>query len=221
MAVATHLGIALDEYDERIRTFIPHYDEMLAVAAASLVAAGRPLMAVVDLGTGSGALLKQVAEVARHAALIGIDEDAGMLGMAARRLAAQAPRLVVEDFTRAPLPACDAITASLALHHIEQRRTKLALYKRAHAALRPRGVLVTADCHPAASPALVRAGREAWHAHLTASYGAGKAEAFLEAWADEDFYTPLDAELRTLQAAGFRTDVAWRRGAFAVIVARR
>ena len=36
MSVATHLGIDLGEYDARIRTFIPHYEEMLDVAAGSL-----------------------------------------------------------------------------------------------------------------------------------------------------------------------------------------
>ena len=161
MAVSSHLKIALPEYDARIRTFIPDYEEMLDAAAASLVAAERPLMAVVDLGTGTGALLSRVADVARHAALIGIDEDEGMLGMAARRLALQAPRLIAEDFVRAEIPRCDAITASFALHHIEQRRTKKALYARARKALRPGGVLVSADCHPPGNAALAAASRRA------------------------------------------------------------
>jgi tRNA (cmo5U34)-methyltransferase len=220
MAVSSHLKIALPEYDARIRTFIPDYEEMLDAAAASLVAAGRPLMAVVDLGTGTGALLSRVADVATHAALVGIDEDEGMLEMAARRLAAQVPRLIAENFVRAEIPPCDAITASFALHHIEQRRTRKALYARARQALRPGGVLVSADCHPPANAALAAAGRDAWHAHLATSYGPRKAESFLKAWAGEDFYVPLDAELALLQSAGFTTDVSWRKGAFAVIVAR-
>jgi SAM-dependent methyltransferase len=220
MAVSSHLKIALPEYDARIRTFIPDYEEMLDAAAASLVAAERPLMAVVDLGTGTGALLSRVAEVARHAALIGIDEDEGMLGLAARRLAAQAPRLIAEDFVRSEIPRCDAITASLSLHHIERRRTKQALYARARKALRSGGVLVSADCHPPGNSALAAAGRAAWHAHLASSYGPRKAEGFLQAWAGEDFYVPLDGELALLHSAGFTTDVSWRKGVFAVIVAR-
>jgi tRNA (cmo5U34)-methyltransferase len=192
---------------------------MLDAAAAALVAARGPLMAVVDLGTGTGALVSRVADVARHAALIGIDEDQGMLGMAARRLAAHAPRLVAGNFVKAALPPCDAITASFSLHHIERRSTKKALYVRARKALRPGGVLISADIHPAANPALAAAGRAAWRAHLAETYGARKAEAFLAAWAEEDFYVPLDAELALLESAGFTTEVAWRKGAFAVIVA--
>ena len=53
MGVATHLGIKLADYDSRIRTFIPHYEEMLDVAAAAIQPRART---IVDLGIGTGAL---------------------------------------------------------------------------------------------------------------------------------------------------------------------
>ncbi|MDH4062894.1 MAG: class I SAM-dependent methyltransferase [Acidobacteriota bacterium] len=219
MAVSSHLKIALHEYDARIRTFIPDYEEMLEVAASALVAAARPVRTVVDLGTGTGALVARVASVVPDAAIVGVDEDLGMLRMAERRLKTHRVTLVTGDFVRWDLPGCDAITASFALHHIEHRRTRKALYARARLSLRRGGVLVSADCHPAANPALAAAGRRAWHAHLAGRYGPRKAESFLRAWAAEDFYEPLDSELGLMQAAGFQTDVVWRRGAFAVIAA--
>ena len=220
MAVSSHLKIALGEYDARIRTFIPNYEEMLDAAASALVVAARPLKTVVDLGTGTGALAARVAAVAPRVRLVGIDEDEGMLGMAARRLKKHPATLVAGNFVRAPLPRCDAITASFALHHIEQRRTKEALYVRARAALGTGGVLVSADCHPPSNPALAAASRKAWLAHLAKSYGPRKAESFLRAWAHEDFYVPLDVELNLLQSAGFTTEIVWRRGSFAVIAAK-
>lgn len=220
MAVSSHLKIALNEYDARIRTFIPNYEEMLDAAASALVAAGRPLKLVVDLGTGTGALAARVGRAAPEASLHGIDEDPGMLGMAGRRLNKHRVTLSQGDFVRARLPRADAVTASFALHHIEHRRTRKALYARVRAALRPGGVLVSADCHPCSNPALAAAGRRAWHAHLAGHYGPRKAESFLRAWAHEDFYVPLAAELSLLQSAGFATDVVWRRGSFAVIAAR-
>lgn len=219
MAVSIHLKIALNEYDARIRTFIPDYEPMLDAAVAALVAARRPVRTVVDLGTGTGALAARVARAVPGVELIGIDEDEGMLGMAARRLKRHRATLIPGNFVRVPLPRCDAMTASFALHHIEQRRVKKALYARARAALRSGGALVSADCHPAANRALAAAGRDAWHAHLAKSYGPRKAEAFLRAWAHEDFYVPLDVELTLLQSAGFTADVVWRRGSFAVIAA--
>ena len=53
MSVAAHLGIRLSEYDRRIRTFIPRYEEILDAAAASVVPKART---IVDLGIGTGAL---------------------------------------------------------------------------------------------------------------------------------------------------------------------
>ena len=47
---------------------------------------------------------------------------------------------------------------------------------------------------------------------------ADRAEGFLRAWSHEDVYFTLDAELEMMRAAGFATDVVWRRDCFAVIL---
>jgi SAM-dependent methyltransferase len=181
MAVSTHLQIDLGEYDARIRTFIPRYEEMLDRAVAALRDSGGSPSTVVDLGTGTGALMAKVGKVLTRARLVGIDKDEGMLAMAARRLPGRRTTLVLDSFLNATLPRCDAVTASFALHHVEHRRTKAALYRRIRAALRRRGVLVSADCHPASHPALAAAGRASWLDHLAATYGRRKAEGFLRA----------------------------------------
>jgi ubiquinone/menaquinone biosynthesis C-methylase UbiE len=219
MSVSSHLAIDLEEYDERIRTFIPSYEEMLDVAA-HVVALARPAT-VVDLGTGTGALAMRVARAVPSVTIVGIDEDAGMLGMAARRLRRKRFTSIHESFLTATLPRCDAFSASLALHHIERPRTKRALFARAHAALRPGGVVVSADCHPPAADWLAQDGRRAWLAHLASSYGRKQGERYLDTWAKEDFYTTLESEQRLLHSAGFTTKVVWRRGLFAVIAATK
>ena len=219
MAVSTHLQIDLSEYDARIRTFIPHYEEMLDTAAASLAAAARrPIDTVVDLGIGTGALAGRVARLCRKAQVIGIDEDEGMLTMAGRRLPRGRATFVHGNFVSAPLPRTDAVTASIALHHIKLARTKKALYRRIKQALGRGGVMVTADCHPPTHASLAAAGRSAWRDHLAATYGHRKAEGFLRAWSDDDFYMPLESELGLMRAAGLSPEVTWRRGLFAVIV---
>jgi ubiquinone/menaquinone biosynthesis C-methylase UbiE len=216
VSVSSHLAIDVREYDSRIRTFIPDYETMLD-AVARLVAARRPRV-VVDLGTGTGALAARVLRAARGASIVGIDQDEAMLATARRRMARRRVRLVQDSFLRAPFPACDAFIASLALHHIEQPRDKRALFARARRALRGGGVLVSADCHPPSSPSLAAEGFEEWARHLAAHYGRKGAQAFLRAWADEDFYTTLETELQLLLKAGFTADVVWRHGLFAVVV---
>lgn len=219
MAVSTHLNIDLGEYDARIRTFIPHYEEMLTAATASLGAASRPIQTLVDLGTGTGALAGLMAKAARRARIVGIDEDQGMLAMAAKRLPRRRTTLVFDSFLRATLPRCDAVTASFALHHIQHHRDRKALYVRIAAALRRGGVLISADCYPPAASALAVRGRRLWRDHLAATYGPRQAEGFLRAWSHEDFYVPLPVELALLAEAGLSPEVTWRRDAFAVVVA--
>ncbi|MCI0371112.1 MAG: class I SAM-dependent methyltransferase, partial [candidate division NC10 bacterium] len=86
MGAATHLGIRLREYDARIRTFIPHYEEMLDAAAAALRALDRRAPVVLDLGIGSGALAVRCVAAAAGARIIGVDNDGGMLALAQKRL---------------------------------------------------------------------------------------------------------------------------------------
>lgn len=213
MGVATHLGIKLTEYDARIRTFIPDYEEMLDTAAGLVPSSART---IVDLGVGTGALAARCVKMARQAKIVGIDADADILNLARRRLGPGAT-LLCGSFLRTPLPRCDAVVASFALHHIRTRQAKARFYRRVHAALRPRGIFMTVDCHPAASPELAREQMQAWAGHLRKSYSKSEAVKLLKAWSHEDVYTPLATEVELMQQSGFEVEIVWRRGAFAVI----
>ncbi len=218
MSVAEHLGIRTDEYDAQILTFIPYYDEILDNAAAALDALERPGRVIVDLGTGSGALAARCVRRLKGARVIGIDSDPGMLAMAARRLGRKLTP-VVANFEAAPIPRCDVVTASFSLHHVTTPAAKARVFAKAFRALAPGGMLIDADCATAASPVLRQRDMAAWHGHLASTHGKAGATKFLRAWADEDTYFTLDQETSLLADAGFRVDVAWRRGAFAVIAA--
>jgi tRNA (cmo5U34)-methyltransferase len=218
--VAAHLGIRVRDYDRRIRTFIPHYMEMLDEAAAALGATGPRAPVVVDLGVGSGALAALVIRVRPRARIVGIDSDAAMLAMAEQRLGSRLTP-IRGDFLSVDLPRCDAFVASFALHHVATARRKRALYARCAQALRPGGLLISADCHLATDPRQQTRDRAAWLAHLRRTYPAARARAYLRAWAREDVYQRLEDEIAMLRSAGFGVDVVWRRDGFAVIVGAR
>ena len=211
--MASHLGIKLSEYDSRIQTFIPHYEEMLDVAAAAIPPRART---IVDLGIGTGALSSRCLKHAPGARIAGIDVDSGILALAARRLGERAS-FTTGSFLRAPLPACDALVASFALHHVRTRGAKVSLYRRIRAALRPGGVFISVDSNPAIAAAVRRAQFDDWLAHLRRAYGPAQSKALFTAWSHEDVYVPLDAEIALLRSAGFRVELLWRRGAFAVL----
>lgn len=214
MGVASHLGINLAEYDARIRTFIPDYEEMLDVAAATVPATART---IVDLGTGTGALAARCARHAESARIVGIDADREILALAARRLGRRA-RFIADSFLHASLPACDVAVASFALHHVRTRPAKRRLYTRLRRAIRPGGRFISVDCHPSTLPSLSRAQFRAWDGHLRRHYSPRAARGLLAAWADEDVYVPLESEMALLKGAGFTTHLLWRKGAFAILV---
>jgi SAM-dependent methyltransferase len=222
MGVAAHLGIDLADYDARIRTFIPDYETMLDAAAAAVPRGAR---LIVDLGIGTGALAARCLTRAPRARLVGIDADREMLSIAARRLGrfARPPAraaFVPGNFLRLTLPPrSDAIVASLALHHVRTRAAKARLYARIRSSLARGGRLLSVDCHPSRDRSDARAQRAAWTMHLRQSYSAGEADRFLAAWAKEDVYVPLESEIDMLERVGFRVDVLWRRGSFAVLSA--
>lgn len=214
-----HLGIPLDEYDARIRTFVPYYEEMLEQVARTMRLLSPDAPTIVDLGTGTGALAERCLRGMPDASVVGIDGDPGMLAMAGERLA-DAGRVELRHarFDRVDLPRCDVVVASISLHHIAEPDAKRALYRRCRAALDPAGVMVIADCYPPASPTLAAAGMARWREHLERVYAPDDAAGYLDAWAEEDTYFRLDQELGWLAEAGFRPEVVWRRDLFAVLL---
>jgi ubiquinone/menaquinone biosynthesis C-methylase UbiE len=214
-SVASHLGIDLREYDARIRSFIPGYEQMLRVAADAVPRSART---IVDLGIGTGALARRCMETAPAARVIGIDADPAMAAIAAARLG---PRVSVltGSFLRTPMPRCDAVVASLSLHHVRTRPAKQAMYRTLRRALRRGGRLVVVDCLPATDSATRTQQFDDWRSHLLRRYSRRDTLALLRAWAREDVYVPLTDETVLMRTAGFRVDVLWRQGAFAVVLA--
>ena len=219
MAAGAHLGIDLSEYDARIRTFIPDYDLMHdAVAGVIRASVRRRHPVIVELGIGTGALAARCLDVCPPATIVGVDDDPQMLSAARVRLPRRL-RTKQGSFETIDLPSADAIVACLALHHVPPGPRRARLFRRLRRALRPGGVLINADCFPAANARVAAADRAAWVAHLERAYAPAAVRGFFRRWAREDYYVPLTEELAGLTRAGFRVDVALRRGTFAVLVA--
>ncbi|MFN8059020.1 MAG: class I SAM-dependent methyltransferase [Vicinamibacterales bacterium] len=229
MSVQSHLSLSLDEYDRVIRTYIPYYEELVAETAAAIASASRPIRTIVECGIGTGALtLASIGTLPRPARarlrVVGIDADAGMLGMARRRVGRRLGdrlTLVHGSFTAVALPKADAIVGTYALHHIRETRAKLAFYRACFAALSPGGVLISGDSMPACTPAGFARDLEVWYRHLGRTYGRAEGKRIYASWADEDTYLPLATEMQLLAKAGFEVDVPWRRSPFAVICASK
>lgn len=220
-SVRRHLRVEVDAYDEIIRRFIPGYETMLVTAARAVAADGPGL--VLDLGAGTGALSEAILRHDAVDAIELVDVDPEMLDRARARLERFGSRARFrEQSFLDPLPPCDAVAASLALHHIPEMADKGTLYRCIHASLRPGGVFVNAD---AVMPA-DREGRDAgyafWAAHMVSrGIPEERARRHFAEWAEEDTYPPIELELAAMAAAGFEAEIAWHEGPMAVLVGRK
>jgi tRNA (cmo5U34)-methyltransferase len=223
-SVKRHLDVDADAYDVAIRRFIPYYDDMLATGVELLAALAPPTARVLDLGGGTGALSAAVLGALPEARVTVLDVDVAMLGEARRRLARFGDRVEFREASFLdPLPAADAVMASLALHHVHDLGVKTDVYRAIHAALGAGGVFVNLDAAITDGPRLSAVTFQRWATGM-AEHGITEAEArgHFAAWADEDRYFPLDAELAALRRAGFaEVECFWRRGASAICCALR
>jgi tRNA (cmo5U34)-methyltransferase len=223
-SVKRHLRVSADEYDIQIRRFIPHYDEMIATGVEILAALAPVDGHVLDLGGGTGALSGAVLDRLPTVHVTILDVDGDMLEEARRRLARFEERVSFHEASfMEPLPAADAVVASLALHHVHDLQSKTALYAAIRDALSPRGVLLNLDAVVSDGPRLNALVFDRMAARM-GDHGITNAEArdHFAAWAHEDRYFPLDSELRALRDAGFdEVECFWRRELSAVICALR
>jgi tRNA (cmo5U34)-methyltransferase len=218
-SVKHHLDVDADGYDVQIRRFIPHYDEMIATGVELLTALAPADGHILDLGGGTGVLSSAVLEQLPDVRLTVLDLDADMLGEARRRLGRFSDRVsFYEGSFLGSLPAADAVVASLALHHVHDLRSKTGLYRAIRDTLSPGGVLVNLDATVTEDARLNGLVFDRMAARM-GEHGITDADArdHFAAWADEDRYFPLEAELNALREAGFdEVECFWRRGLCAV-----
>lgn len=220
-SVRSHLRLEIDAYDSSIRKFIPGYEDALN-RAADEIADVRPAL-VVDLGAGTGALTEAILAHDRVGRVDAVDVDPEMLAQARIRLKRFGARVRFRERSfDERLPECDAVAASLALHHIPTRAGRAELYRRIHEALRPGGVFVNADVTVSASPRARDRTYRLWAAHLV-SCGISSERAYrhFDEWALEDTYFPLDEELAAMREAGFDAECAWRDPPNTLMVGRK
>ena len=221
-SVKQHLHVRADDYDVQIRRFIPHYDEMITTGVEVLAALAPADGHVLDLGGGTGALSSAVLDGLPGVRVTVLDVDPEMLAEARRRLARFGDRVSFREGSFLdPLPATDAVVASLALHHVHDLRSKTVVYRAIRDALSPGGVLLNLDAAVTEGARLNGLVFDRTAVQM-GEHGISDAEArgHFAAWAEEDRYFPLDAELGALRQAGFdEVECFWRRGLSAVTCA--
>ena len=220
-SVKQHLRLEIEAYDRTIRTWSPGYEQALRRAARE-VARVQPRR-VLDLGAGTGALAEAILEQTATTTVELVDLDDEMLAQARVRLKrfGERARYRRQSFLD-PLPECDAVAASLALHHVPAMTDKMQLYRRILETLAPGGVLVNADVTMPSGEPRRSEDYARWADHLV-SCGIAKDRAYehFREWAGEDTYFPLETELEAMTEAGFDAACAWRDVPNTLIIGRK
>ena len=218
-SVQNHLHIAVADYDRVIRTYIPGYEEMLDTVAWWLGAIVPNDGKVIDLGGGTGSLAEAILSRLPEIHVEIWDVDPQMMELARERLSSFGNRAMVrEQSFLEKIDPCDAVVASIALHHIPKMETKRDVYANIYSALRTHGVFLNADATiDDAEPG--RAAMYRWWSRFMGTKGISETEAYklFDEWAAEDTYQPLTDELAALGKAGFRRpEVFWKFGPMTV-----
>jgi tRNA (cmo5U34)-methyltransferase len=218
-SVERHLGLSIADYDAGIRRLVPHYDEMVREGLTVLEALLAPDARIVDLGTGTGRLAEALALALPQAHIVALDVDPRVLEHARTRLARFGERVeVVERSFHDALPACDAVVASLSLHHVRELERKVEVHRAIHDALVPGGVLLVLDATVSDEPQLQEHTLARWAAAM-AEHGIDgtTAQEHFRRWSTEERYFALADELGALASAGFpRPECFWRKGPMSV-----
>src|SRR5262249_62290077 len=126
-----------------------------------------PPARVLALGGGTGALSAPVLRGLPKARVTVLDVDRAMLDEAGRRLIPFGDRVQFREGSFLdPLPAADAVVASLALHHVRDIGIKTGLYRAIHAALSPGGVFMNLDAAITEGPRLNALMFDRWAVHM-------------------------------------------------------
>lgn len=202
-------------YDRDRSRLIPGYDTFYRWAIDLIPPRAKTIL---DLGAGSGLLTAMLREQFPHAHIHLIDFSAPMLEIARQRLAEDRNLTFHQaDYVAQPWPMdlC-AVVSSLSIHHLDDDG-KRAVFRKAYAALKPRGVFVNADQVAGPTPELDERYKALWLQQIRAL---GATEEQIEASLyrrREDRCAPVQEQLSWMRDAGFADADCWyKEGAFAV-----
>jgi len=184
-----------DTYLELVLEEVHDYRELQAQLARE--ASGIAVQRVLDLGAGTGETSNAIALVYPEAAIVGVDENPGMLARARTRVP-QGEFCVAMLQDPLPSGAFDLVVSALAVHHLDPSE-KADLFRRIASVLHAGGRFVLADVVVPDDPA----------------------DAVIPLSENYDKPSPVADQLGWLTEAGFEARLAWQRGDLAVMVADR
>lgn len=210
------------DFDESIVKYVPRYREMIEELVSAIP--GKKGMKILDLGCGTGNVTWKIKQRFPDAQVTCVDFSDKMLEEAREKLKQYRDiEYVACDFRKLKLDKkYDAVTSSIAIHHLEDGDKK-ELYKKIYDALKPGGVFYNADAVQESSKRLREQNIERWKDFMRQNFTEEHIEdEVMPRQEHDDKPGKLVSQLDWLAEIGFRDiDVVWKYQSTAVYGSRR
>ena len=210
--VKQHFQQEAIEFDEIIRKLIPHYEQMIEALISIIPFSNDNRFNVIDLGCGTGAVSKAIADKFPNAIFTCVDLSENMLQMAKTKLGDQADYIEADFNTFEFSQQYDLIVSSLALHHLVTDEDKLTFYKKINGALTPGGQFTNIDIVLGSSDALQRVYLDKWKAFMAEHISQEEIEQkWMPKYAGEDHPASMMTHLDMMRSCGFKAiDIVYK-----------
>ncbi|KAF0133279.1 MAG: tRNA (cmo5U34)-methyltransferase [Candidatus Saganbacteria bacterium] len=214
---------ALD-FDEIIKRSIPFYRQMLEAIIDQLIFPKNSSPEILDLGTGTGEIAKNILIRIPDANLTIVDFVPEMLQVAKNKLSSivrrkNQVRYIEADFSKWKFDQpYDAVVANLTLHHLKTERDKKVNYQMIFKNLKSSGILCVGDIILGTDKMLTELYIEKWIKFQFANKWSKKEIAErMQRYKTEDCPASLVNHLKWLEEIGFvKVDCFWKYYNFAV-----
>jgi len=212
-SVEKHFDAMAKDFEKVKRKVIPGYRDLENCIFSYLPFTPSRKIAVLELGTGTGALALDVLKHFPRATYTGIDFSSKMLEIASHRLRKCDQRVMLEnaDLNRIKIAGeFDVIISLFTIHHIINKK---GLFKHLYTLLKPGGCFFYGDVAVSKNQRLEKCFIENWKAFMTRSgLPKGKIGRVIEDHRQYDHPEPLETQLHILKAAKFKSyDIVWCR----------
>lgn len=192
-------------------TYVPCHGELFGLAGALIPHPPEATFSLLDLGSGSGVFVRQLAQNFTNAQFIMLDPSEALLRQAMQRLGPNVGRAdaMVLDWASEDLPGRhDVVSAVLSTHELDAEQ-KRDLYEAAFGVLGRAGMFLLVARVRAGTPSVDQAYRSAWQQQVLAQGGdPQRVTQHLADLKQENLGTVAD-ELAAISAAAFVEVNCW------------
>jgi tRNA (cmo5U34)-methyltransferase len=223
--VKKHFDGEAEKFDGIILKNVPYYDEMTDILVNHLIFKKTKNLKIIDIGCGTGNIACKIKKQFPRAKIKCVDIAEKMIKIAGKKLSSfSGIEFEIADFAKFEFSEkYDAVVSSLALHHIDSDKTKIAFYEKIYRALKKGGIFINADIVLSSSPFFQQENMKNWERFLLKSYNIRHVrKMWLARYKDEDRPASLLLQLEWLRKIGFKdVDVFWKYYNFSVYGGRK